>query len=112
MQSVSLNALANEQLAAAREAGSGRSARTLHGGHQQALRQTLLALTAGHSLDEHESPGEATLQVLCGRMRLTTATDSWEGTAGDYLVIPSERHGVTAIDDSAGLLTVVPLSQH
>jgi quercetin dioxygenase-like cupin family protein len=112
MQSVSLNAVANEQLAAAREAGSGRSARTLHGGHQQALRQTLLALTAGHSLDEHESPGEATLQILSGRMRLTTATDSWEGTVGDYLVIPGERHGLTAIDDSAGLLTVAPHSQH
>ncbi len=103
---LSLTALADEQLAAAHAAGSGRSAHTVHGGHEHALRQTLIALTAGSGLAEHSSPGEATLQVLRGRVRLTTAGQSAEAAAGDLLVIPPERHGLTAVDDSAVLLTV------
>ncbi|MDF2712813.1 MAG: LuxR family transcriptional regulator [Nonomuraea muscovyensis] len=106
MQTISLDTLADEHLAAAREAASGRSARTVHGGHDHSLRQTLLALAAGRGLDEHESPGEATLQVLRGRVRLATREDAWEGSAGEYVVIPAERHSLTAIDDSAVLLTV------
>ncbi len=103
----SLTALADEQLAVAHAtAGSGRSAHTVHGGHEHALRQTLIALTAGSGLAEHNSPGEATLQVLRGRVRLTTAGDSVEAEAGDLLVIPPERHSLDAIDDSAVLLTV------
>lgn len=63
MDKISLTALAREQLAAAHRAASGRSARTVYGGHQHALRQTVVALTAGSSLSDHDSPGEATLQV-------------------------------------------------
>ncbi len=107
MQSISLSALASEHLTAARQARSGRSAHTVHGGHHRSLRQTLLALAAGQGLADHENPGEATLQVLHGRVRLATAHDSWEGAAGDYLVIPPDRHSLTAIDDSAVLLTTV-----
>ena len=76
------------------------------GGHQHTLRQTLIALTAGTSLDNHESPGEATLQVLHGRVRLTSADTSWDGRPGDHLVIPSTRHGLHAVDDCVVLLTV------
>ena len=111
MQSISLTTLAEEQLAAARQAASGRSAHTIHGGHQHALRQTLLALAAGRSLDEHESPDEATLQVLSGHVRLATATQTWEGTTGDYLAIPTDRHSLTAVDDAAVILTVAVHSQ-
>ena len=103
---LSLTVLADEQLAAARTTGSGRSAHTVHGGHEHVLRQTLIALTAGSGLAEHNSPGEATLQVLRGRVRLTAAGGSAEGAAGDLLVIPSQRHSLEAIDDSAVLLTV------
>ena len=106
MQSISLTALARQQLGAARQAASGRSAHTIHGGHQRALRQTLLALAAGRSLDEHDRAGEATLQVLSGHVRLATATQSWQGTAGDYLVIPTQRHSLTALEDAAVILTV------
>jgi quercetin dioxygenase-like cupin family protein len=74
MQSISLTTLADQQPVAARQAASGRSAHTIHGGHQQVLRQTLLALAAGRSLEEHDSPSEATLQVLSGHIRLATAT--------------------------------------
>ena len=73
MNKVSLTALAREHLEAARAVSSGRSAHTVYGGHEHSLRQTLIALTAGSELDEHESPGESTLQVLLGRVRLTNA---------------------------------------
>jgi quercetin dioxygenase-like cupin family protein len=107
MDATSLTALAEEQLAAARQAHSGRAARTVHGGHEYALRQTVLALLAGHELAEHDSPGEATLQVLRGRVRLTTTGDAWEGEASDQVTIPPERHALAAVEDSVVLLTVV-----
>jgi quercetin dioxygenase-like cupin family protein len=108
MDGLSLTELVETQLADARKAHSGRSAHTVHGGHESALRQTVVALAAGHALSEHESPGEATLQVLRGRVRVTAGgDDAWEGGAGDYLVIPPARHDLTALDDSAVLLTVV-----
>ncbi|GAC1405945.1 MAG: hypothetical protein NVS4B6_13770 [Mycobacterium sp.] len=54
----------------------------------------------------HESPGEATLQVLVGRVRLTNAEAHWEGTVGDHIVVPRSRHSLQALADSAVLLTV------
>jgi quercetin dioxygenase-like cupin family protein len=106
MQGTSLSEIAEQKLAEAREHHSGRSAVTLHGGREHDLRQTLIALAEGRELNEHESPGEATLQVLQGRVRLSTADDSWEGSASDHLVIPPERHDLTALTDAAVLLTV------
>jgi quercetin dioxygenase-like cupin family protein len=107
MEKISLTALARQHMETARGARSGRSAHTVYGGHEHSLRQTLLALTAGSSLDDHESPGEATLQVLQGRVRLTDSKNGWEGSAGDHIVIPRTRHGLHAIQDSVILLTVV-----
>ncbi len=106
MQEQSLAALIEDQLAAARAAGNGRSARTVYGGSGHSLRQTLLALTAGSRLDEHNSPGEATLFVLHGRVELTRADDSLTAAAGDHLTIPPVRHGLHALKDSVVLLTV------
>ncbi|MET8352135.1 MULTISPECIES: cupin domain-containing protein [unclassified Micromonospora] len=107
MKSTSLPTLAEEQLTLAREAHSGRSAHTIHGGHDQALRHTVLALLAGRELAEHSSPGEATLLVLRGHVRLTTSTEAWEGRDGDHVAIPPQRHALTAVEDSVVLLTVV-----
>jgi quercetin dioxygenase-like cupin family protein len=106
MNKVSLTALAREHLEAARAASSGRSSHTVYGGHEHSLRQTLITLTAGTDLDDHESPGEATLHVLVGRVRLTGADAGWDGTPGDHIVIPTSRHGLHALEDSAVLLTV------
>ncbi|GAW50761.1 MULTISPECIES: hypothetical protein [unclassified Nocardioides] len=55
---------------------------------------------------EHGSPGEATLQVLHGRVRLHAGDDAWEGAPGDYVLIPPRRHDLTALEDAAVLLTV------
>jgi quercetin dioxygenase-like cupin family protein len=107
MNKVSLTALAREHLETARAASSGRNAHTVYGGHEHSLRQTLIALKAGSGLDEHENPGEATLYVLHGRVRVTNAQAQWEGSPGDHIVIPTSRHGLHALEDSAVLLTVV-----
>jgi len=111
MKQTSLPNLVEEQLDAARAATSGRAAVTVHGGHEHDLRQTVIALVEGRSLGEHESPGEATLHVLRGRVRLVAGEDSWQGEEGDYLVIPPARHDLTALSDAAVLLTVATRAQ-
>ena len=110
MQKQSLTALARHQLKAASNASSGRSAHTIYGGNEHVLRQTLIALTAGSRLDEHENPGEATLQVLQGRVTLAAGDDSWNGSPGDLLFIPDSRHALDAVEDSVILLTVAKRS--
>jgi quercetin dioxygenase-like cupin family protein len=110
MQATSLTDLADSQLGAARAASSGRSSVTVFGGHEHDLRQTLIALAAGRSLGEHESPGDASLQVLAGTVRLTAGDDVWEGGAGDYVVIPAARHDLHADTDAVVLLTVATRS--
>ena len=106
MQTTSLIALAQQQLETARSAGSGRSAVTVYGGREHDLRQTLIALAAGAVLGEHESPGEATLQVMEGRVALRADGEEWEVGAGDHVVIPPQRHDLAAVADSVVLLTV------
>ena len=82
-----------------------RAARTLYGGTGHALRQTAIALLSGSSLSDHENPGEATLQVLVGRVRLSWAGDAVDLDAGGHVVVPQERHGLLALTDTVVLLT-------
>ena len=67
MQKLSLDALAREQLEAARRTTAGRAARSVFGGHEHVMRQTVIALCGGQQLAEHDNPGEATVYVLRGR---------------------------------------------
>jgi quercetin dioxygenase-like cupin family protein len=97
MEKLSLDALARELMKAASAAPAGRSARTVYGGHEHVLRQTLMALTAGSSMSEHENPGEATVHVLHGRVRLVAAALEWEGRDGDLLIVPQARHTLHAL---------------
>src|SRR5947208_15777663 len=106
MEKSSLNDLVQQQLAFARASSSGRSAHTVHGGRGQVLRHTLLALAAGFSLDEHDNPGDATVQVLHGRVRLDAGNVACEGRQGELLIVPQARHSLKALEDSAVLLTV------
>ena len=107
MDKLSLVAMAREQGRRAAAASSGRAAETVYGGHEHSLRQTVIALTAGTSLAKHENPGEATVHVLHGRVRLSTDRVSWEGRSGDLIVVPQCRHSLLALADAAVLLTVV-----
>ncbi|MGV8884573.1 MAG: cupin domain-containing protein [Microbacteriaceae bacterium] len=109
MQKVSLIAQARHELAQAAAASSGRSAKTVFGGHEHKLRQTVIALRAGEALAEHENPGEATVHVLEGRIVLRSGEVFWNGSAGDLLTVPDGRHSLEATEDSVILLTVVKI---
>lgn len=106
MDTTSLTSLADELLADARQAHAQRAARTVYGGQEHALRQTMIALASGAGLSEHESPGEATLHVLDGNVRFVAGEDTVELGAGDHLVIPGVRHSLEATSDAVVLLTV------
>jgi len=106
MQKKALAAVAREEMEKAQASSSGRSATTVFGGHEKVLRQTVLAMRAGASLDEHENPGEATVMVLHGRVRMDAGEDSWEARDDDLLIMPDARHGLTALEDSTVVLTV------
>ncbi len=106
MQKSSLTALAREQLELALSASSGRSASTVYGGHEHTLRQTVIALIGGRTLDEHANPGEATVQVLRGRVVLRAGDQAWPGSSGDLLIVPDSLHSLEALEDAVVLLTV------
>jgi quercetin dioxygenase-like cupin family protein len=109
MQKLSLDAQAREHLSQARAAANGRSAQTVYGGHEHVLRQTVVALLSGTELAEHENPGEATVLVLSGRIKLTSGDTEWEGRTGDLIAVPPARHALLALEDTAVLLTVAKL---
>jgi quercetin dioxygenase-like cupin family protein len=106
VQKISLDAVARELLETAVAQASGRAARTVYGGHEHTLRLTLIGLRAGQTLAEHDNPGEATLHVLYGRVRLRTDGGAWEARLGDLLIVPDARHSLDAIHDAVVLLTV------
>lgn len=113
MQKSSLIAQAHQQLKSAKETANGRSAKTVYGGHEHVLRQTVIALVAGQALAEHDNPGEATVYVLQGRVRLTAGGDAWEGAPGDLIIVPDRMHSLEALQDAAVLLTVArPAGTH
>lgn len=109
MQKTSLEALARQQIESARSAAGGRAADTVVGGHEKILRQTVVAMLKGVSLSEHENPGEATVLVLSGRVRLAAGDVSWEGRRDDLIIVPDARHSLEALEDSAILLTVAKI---
>jgi quercetin dioxygenase-like cupin family protein len=110
METPSLALAAGQQMRLARGSKSGRAARTIFGGSGSSLRHTVLALTAGTTLAEHENPGEATILVLEGRVRLVAPEVDRSEREGDLLVVPRSRHSLQALTDATVLLTVAKLS--
>jgi quercetin dioxygenase-like cupin family protein len=110
MQKFSLQAMTRELLERARGGSGGRAADTVIGGHEKVLRQTVIAMIKGAVLGEHENPGEASVHVLAGRVRLSAGEHAWVGRRGDLLVVPSSSHSLEALEDSAVLLTVAKLT--
>jgi quercetin dioxygenase-like cupin family protein len=106
MEKWSLTALADGLLSYALSASSRRGMRTVDGGRPHRLHQTMIALAGGQRLDEHDNPGEATVQVLRGRVRITAGDDTTDGCPGQLLIVPGVRHTMTALEDAVVLLTV------
>jgi quercetin dioxygenase-like cupin family protein len=99
-----LGRLADGLLAEARGHHSGRSANTIMTG--ASMRATVIALTEGTELAEHEAPPAATLQVLAGDVELLAGDDRWALTTGEVIAIPQRRHSLHAGSDAVVLLTV------
>lgn len=100
-----LSLLIREHLDKAAEDPHGRSAHLLV--HEGPMRQTIIAMTAGTSLADHNAPEAASLQVLYGSVRVTAASGDADLDLGQLYAIPQERHGLTATDDTVVLLTAV-----
>ena len=104
MTAANLRSVGDQLLTEAYAGTSRRASSTLHNSGR--LRQTLITLVEGAELAEHESPGEATLQVLSGEVELRSGDTSVSLTSGDLVPIPSTRHSVHAGTDAMLLLTV------
>ena len=101
-----LTALAQSTLDQARTDPHGRHGDLLlRDGH---LRQSLIALTAGSRLADHNAPPAATLQVLQGAVEVTAGSGGEQRLHdGQLAQLTKERHGVLALEDSVFLLTTV-----
>ena len=100
----SLAALSSELLDQARAHSSQRAAATLAGG--PVMRATLIAMTVGAQLAEHDAPPAATLQTVTGHVVLQAGSRQWRVGPGELLTVPQVRHRVIAETDSVILLTV------
>jgi quercetin dioxygenase-like cupin family protein len=105
MEKWSLTALADGLLSHALRASSRRDMRTVDGGRPHRLHQSVIALVRGQRIEEHDNPGEATVQVLRGRVRVTAGDDTTDASTGQLLILPRVWHSVTALEDAVLLLT-------
>jgi quercetin dioxygenase-like cupin family protein len=106
MNKVSVTSVTRGLLAKANAASAGRSAETVYGGHEHVLRQSVVVLCAHRGQHEHVLNGEGTIYVLSGRVRLHVGSQVWDARTGDLLALPSAKHSVEALEDSAVLVTV------
>lgn len=106
MDVASINQLSADLLVKAGSAGSGRSSVTVYGRSGARLRQTLMALAAGRVMQEHKSPGDASLLCLQGRVVVHAGDAEVELGPGDLVAVPPQRHDVEALEQSVLLLTV------
>lgn len=97
--------LAQDQIAAAHEDPHGRSAHLVV--HDGPLRQTVIALTKGTRLAEHNSPPAGSILVLRGTVAVSTADQVDTLPTGFLTAVTHDRHGVEALSDAAILLTTV-----
>jgi quercetin dioxygenase-like cupin family protein len=106
MNVASINALAEDRLATAMTARSGRSSVTVYGRTGARLRQTVVALAPQQVMGKHKSPGDGSLLCLRGRIVLRADQSDAELGPGDLVAVPPQRHAVEALEPSVLLLTV------
>ncbi len=101
-----LTDIAVAQVRAAQQAVGRPAVRMIAGAGGSSLRSAVIGLAAGSCLDRYGRPGEATLQVLSGRVRVTNGGVWCDLSPGDHVSLPQCEHGLTALEDCAVLLTV------
>ena len=106
MNVASINAVADDRLATAMAARSGRSSVTVYGRSGARLRQTVVALAPEREMGKHKSPGDGSLLCLRGRVLLRSDQSQAELGPGDMVAVPPQRHAVEALEPSVLLLTV------
>lgn len=73
------------------------------------LRMTAIGFDTGGTLPSHHNPGEAVLQVVHGRVRVTDAVRTVEVEAGTVARVPAGEHSVEALEPSVIVLTAIAL---
>ncbi|MER3386538.1 MAG: hypothetical protein RIC81_03235 [Microcella pacifica] len=101
-----LPTMADHLLAQAAESPQRRAAQRLDLDHRT-LRMTAIGFAEGGALPDHRNPGEAVLQVVHGRVRLSDATRTIELEAGMIARIPDRVHRVDALEASVVVLTAI-----
>ncbi|SNS94603.1 hypothetical protein SAMN06309944_1476 [Micrococcales bacterium KH10] len=102
---MNLKDLADHHLHQARDAAHGRSAELIV--HDGPLRQSVLALSEGTELAEHNTPTAASLHVIQGTVEVRYESSVVTLNSGDLHTLLHERHAVVALVDSVALLTAV-----
>lgn len=107
MGNQSMRVLAEDLMTVACCTPRGRLDAPVPSGHGDSVQQTLVALPAGAGIDESAYWGDVTFYVVVGRVHVTAGGRSQAVSTGDLLVIPQSTYAITALEDSAMLLTVV-----
>lgn len=107
---VHLPTLAEYLLAQATESPQLRASQRINLDHET-LRMTAIGFAAGGELPDHRNPGEAVLQVVRGRIRLTDETRSVEVDEGTLARVPNGVHRVEALEPSVIVLTAISLPE-
>lgn len=105
MQSFPLLSMAEELMAEAAFAKSGRSSLTLARGDELTI--VLVVLKAGNTLEEHSAPAAATVITLSGKMIFTTSSEKTTLEQGDGVTFTNDiLHSVYADEDCAFLIVI------
>jgi len=84
---------------------TGQNARTLV--KYEDLRVVLIALQPDARLSEHQTEGRVSVHVISGHVQVRASGRTFNLRTGGLLTLdPAIRHDVTAIDESAILLTI------
>jgi len=103
-----LPTLADHLIAQAADSPQGRSAQRIDLDHET-LRMTAIGFAEGGALPDHRNPGEAVLQVVRGRVRLSDATRTIDMDAGMIARIPDGVHRLDALEPSVVMLTAISM---
>ncbi|HEY8744640.1 MAG TPA: cupin domain-containing protein [Chloroflexota bacterium] len=84
---------------------TGRTAKTLV--KEADLRVVLVVLRHGLAMDPHQTSGPITIQAVSGKLRVNLPDQHVNLAPGQFVALAATlRHSVTAVEDSAFLLTV------